>query len=101
MQLDKSQDSVLKSYESILSKQGPAGFYQGLTPLIIGNAFAYGVYFVAYEKLKGVLGVEVGSMVGIAKCSGLAGAIGTLLTNPFYVLQTRQSKENRPILQIT
>lgn len=36
-------------------------------------------------------------MISIIQCSGLAGAIGSLATNPFYVLQTRQSKENKPI----
>ena len=34
------------------------------------------------------------------KCSGLAGCIGSLATNPFYVLQTRQTKENKPMLSI-
>lgn len=39
-------------------------------------------------------------MLSIIKCSGLAGIIGSIATNPFYVLQTRQSKENKPVLSI-
>jgi hypothetical protein len=39
-------------------------------------------------------------MLSIVKCSGLAGCIGSLATNPFYVLQTRQTKENQPMLKI-
>lgn len=39
-------------------------------------------------------------MIGIVKCSGLAGIVGSLATNPFYVLQTRQSKENKPMIDI-
>ena len=39
-------------------------------------------------------------MISIIESSGLAGIIGSIFTNPFYVLQTRQSKENRKITQI-
>ena len=39
-------------------------------------------------------------MVRIMQSSGLAGAIGSIFTNPFYVLQTRQSKENKRVTQI-
>lgn len=65
--------------------------------MIIGNGLAYGIYFVSYEKLKNILHTDSKSMISIIKCSGLAGAIGSLATNPFYVLQTRQSKESKPI----
>ena len=37
-------------------------------------------------------------MLSIVKCSGLAGTIGSLATNPFYVLQTRQSKSDKTML---
>jgi hypothetical protein len=39
-------------------------------------------------------------MLSIVQCSGLAGCIGSLATNPFYVIQTRQTKENKPMLSI-
>lgn len=39
-------------------------------------------------------------MLSIVQCSGLAGCIGSLATNPFYVIQTRQTKENKPMLAI-
>jgi len=38
--------------------------------------------------------------LSIIQCSGLAGIIGSLFTNPFYVLQTRQSKEDVPVLTL-
>ena len=101
IQLDKDNESVAKSFDSIMTKQGVPGFYQGLSPLIIGNAFAYGIYFVAYEKLKIIIQPNQQSMMSIAQCSGLAGIIGSLMTNPFYVLQTRQSKENKPLVALT
>ena len=71
-----------------------------MTPLVIGNGLAYGIYFVVYEKLKAILHTDPNSMVSIIKCSGLAGIIGSIATNPFYVLQTRQSKENKPVFSI-
>lgn len=97
MQLNKEDGSALTNSKAILQKQGALGFYQGLSPLIIGNGLAYGIYFVAYEKLKNVLHTDSKSMLSIIQCSGLAGAIGSIATNPFYVLQTRQSKEDKPI----
>ena len=39
-------------------------------------------------------------MISVIESSGLAGAIGSIFTNPFYVLQTRQSKGNKKITQI-
>ena len=48
MQLNHENDSITKNFAAILSRQGFAGFYQGLSPLVIANALAYGIYFVSY-----------------------------------------------------
>ena len=48
MQLNKEDGSASTNFQNILNHQGPQGFYQGLSPLVIGNAIAYGIYFVAY-----------------------------------------------------
>jgi hypothetical protein len=100
MQLNHNNDSIVTNFFSIADRQGIYGFYQGLSPLVIGNGLAYGIYFVAYEKLKLILHTDSNSLLSIVQCSGLAGCIGSIATNPFYVLQTRQSKENKPILEI-
>lgn len=92
MQLNHEDDSIGNNFMAIVNRQGVTGFYQGLTPLVVGNGLAYGIYFVVYEKLKSVLHTDPNSMFSIVKCSGLAGIIGSIATNPFYVLQTRQSK---------
>ena len=92
MQLNKEDGSASTNFHNILSQQGPQGFYQGLSPLVIGNAIAYGIYFVSYEKLKIMLKTDSKSMISIIQSSGLAGSISCIFTNPFYVLQTRQSK---------
>jgi hypothetical protein len=48
MQLNHENDSITDNFITILSRQGIAGFYQGLSPLIIANGLAYGIYFVSY-----------------------------------------------------
>ena len=48
MQLNKEDGSFSTNLKSIIDKDGFKGFYQGLTPLIIGNGLAYGIYFVSY-----------------------------------------------------
>ena len=40
------------------------------------------------------------SMLSIIQSSGLAGSISCIFTNPFYVLQTRQSKENKTVVEL-
>jgi hypothetical protein len=48
MQLNHDNDSITENFKAILSRQGIAGFYQGLSPLVIANGLAYGIYFVSY-----------------------------------------------------
>jgi hypothetical protein len=48
MQLNHEDDSISNNFLAILNRQGPAGFYQGLSPLVIANGLAYGIYFVSY-----------------------------------------------------
>ena len=92
MQLNHQKATIYTHINNIVEKQGVEGFYQGISPLVIGNGLAYGIYFVAYQKLKLLLHTNPNDMMSIVKCSGIAGVIGSLATNPFYVLQTRQSR---------
>lgn len=39
-------------------------------------------------------------MLSIIQSSGIAGVISSLFTNPFYVLQTRQTREKKSLSQI-
>lgn len=48
MQLNHDNDSIVANFFTIADRQGIKGFYQGLTPLVVGNGLAYGIYFVAY-----------------------------------------------------
>ena len=100
MQLNHEDGSAVTNFNNILQQQGVYGFYRGVTPLVIGNCIAYGIYFVAYEKLKVLLHTDAKSMISIIQSSGLAGVISSVFTNPFYVLQTRQSKEGGSLAHI-
>lgn len=48
MQLNHEDGSVVTNFNNILQQQGIYGFYRGISPLVIGNGVAYGIYFVAY-----------------------------------------------------
>lgn len=48
MQLNHEDASISTNAQAIISRQGMAGFYQGLSPLVIANGLAYGIYFVVY-----------------------------------------------------
>jgi len=48
MQLNHEDGSIITNANAIVDRQGMAGFYQGLSPLVIANGLAYGIYFVAY-----------------------------------------------------
>lgn len=48
MQLNHDNDSIVANFFTIADRQGIKGFYQGLTPLVVGNGLAYGIYFVTY-----------------------------------------------------
>lgn len=101
MQLDRQDGSFRSSYDRILRKYGLSGFYQGASSLVLGNTFAYGIYFVVYERLKAhfKLGNEH-SLLKIPLCSGIAGCIGSIATNPFYVIQTRQTNTNKSFFAV-
>jgi hypothetical protein len=88
-------DSIAKIY----AKHGWTGFYTGLESLVIGNGLSYGVYFVIYEKCKNYLGFDGGSVLDTIKCSGIAGIGATLATNPFWVLQTKQTQKKGSLLE--
>lgn len=49
------------------------------------------MYFVTYAHAKRLLGFDPNSFLSIAKCSGLAGSVAAIATNPFWVLKTKQA----------
>jgi len=50
---------LLETIEKILEKEGIAGFYRGMTPLLIGNYISYGVYFFWYYVMNIFKGTNI------------------------------------------
>jgi solute carrier family 25 protein 33/36 len=77
--------------QRILKTEGPAGFFRGLPPTLIGIIPARSAYFYAYQQSKKALGpyLPEGSP-GNALISGIcAGICGNTLTNPIWMVRTR------------
>ncbi|KAL6073356.1 Peroxisomal nicotinamide adenine dinucleotide carrier [Balamuthia mandrillaris] len=79
----------------ILREQGVRGFYSGVAPALVGNAYAQGVYYYWYSLLRrlvegppGRKKRNVGTLVSLL-VGALAGAITVVFTNPFWVVTTR------------
>lgn len=90
--------SAFRVFRSIIRHEGIAGFYQGLTPAVIGSAVSWGGYFFLYEGFKNQLkerkrsrgdkSLELNSLdnFGMAVVSG---ACMVFLTNPVWLIKTR------------
>lgn len=63
----------------------------GLSSEIFGNGLSYAIYFVAYAQAKKVFNFDASSLKSMIQSSGSAGTVATILTNPFWVLKTKQA----------
>lgn len=63
-------------------------FYRGLTPNLVGNISAWGLYFSLYAEFKSVIQTSNAS-INYFTSSTLAGLSTSVLTNPIWVLKTR------------
>ncbi|KAG2733705.1 hypothetical protein G9P44_003230 [Scheffersomyces stipitis] len=63
-------------------------YYRGITPNLVGNISAWGLYFTLYSEFKS-LEFTSNPSVNYFSSSTLAGMSTSLLTNPLWVLKTR------------
>ncbi|KAM9996763.1 hypothetical protein ACTFIZ_001714 [Dictyostelium cf. discoideum] len=83
--------------KSILRNEGFKGFYQGVSPTILGNAVNWGVYFSIYRATNhwwnstDINGNQYQgpAWVGHSISAITAGVITTAIVNPFWVLKIR------------
>ncbi|KDE08552.1 hypothetical protein MVLG_01329 [Microbotryum lychnidis-dioicae p1A1 Lamole] len=75
----------------IASTAGFRGFYRGLGPTIIGYLPTWAIYFTVYDKIKSTMGRSRGNDDPISHivAAMVAGATGTIVTNPLWVVKTR------------
>ncbi|KAN0026593.1 hypothetical protein ACTFIV_007582 [Dictyostelium citrinum] len=83
--------------KSILRNEGFKGFYQGVSPTVLGNAVNWGVYFSVYRATNhwwnspDINGNQYQGppWVGHSVSAITAGVITTAIVNPFWVLKIR------------
>ncbi|SCV68152.1 BQ2448_273 [Microbotryum intermedium] len=82
---------VVGTFVHIASTAGFRGFYRGLGPTIIGYLPTWAIYFTVYDKIKSVMGRSRGNDDPISHivAAMVAGATGTVVTNPLWVVKTR------------
>ncbi|GAA5930159.1 uncharacterized protein JCM15063_004731 [Sporobolomyces koalae] len=71
--------------------EGFKGLYRGLGPTIIGYLPTWAIYFFVYDQAKGRLSRIRGPDDAVSHITAAmtAGASGTILTNPLWVVKTR------------
>ncbi|KAI9090037.1 mitochondrial carrier domain-containing protein [Phlyctochytrium arcticum] len=87
--------SQVQAFQKIMKEEGPKGLYSGINSAIFGIAITQFVYYYWYELVKA--GIEKGVAAGRALTIGenmltgaIAGAATASLTNPIWVVNTRQ-----------
>jgi len=75
----------------ILQQDGPAGFFRGLPPTLVGIIPSRSAYFYAYQRSKTALDplFPEGSPPNALISGLLAGIVGNTLTNPIWMVRTR------------
>ncbi|GAA6017016.1 hypothetical protein JCM11491_006130 [Sporobolomyces phaffii] len=82
---------LMGTFRHIWSHDGFRGLYRGLGPTVIGYLPTWAIYFFVYDQVKGRLSRIRGSDDAVAHITAAmtAGASGTILTNPLWVVKTR------------
>ncbi|ORY31219.1 mitochondrial carrier domain-containing protein [Naematelia encephala] len=93
----KGYEGVQRTITRIWQQSGARGFYRGLGPTLGGYLPTWGIYFTVYDEVKDRLGViletqehpQAGQAATHVVAAMTAGATGTILTNPLWVVKTR------------
>jgi len=94
LQVRSNYGGPIDTFFHVLREEGWTSLYAGLTPALIGNAYAQGVYYYWYAFFRamaeghGATKRPVGTLLSLL-IGALAGAITVIFTNPFWVVTTR------------
>ncbi|KAJ3005328.1 hypothetical protein HKX48_000737 [Thoreauomyces humboldtii] len=91
--------SQVEAFKKIMAAEGPKGFYAGIHSAVFGIAVTQYVYYYWYELVKAALerAAGAGRALTIAEnmlTGAIAGAATASLTNPIWVVNTRQVVKN-------
>jgi solute carrier family 25 folate transporter 32 len=109
----RSYTGFFNAATTIVRKEGGLALFQGITPNLVGNATAWGVYYCLYNTFKNHFHAEKRKLEEatspadavtrrtdlsygehFAAASG-AGVIGLAVTNPIWVVKTRMCLQSR------
>ena len=87
-------EGVRQTVARIWRQAGVRGFYRGLGPTLAGYLPTWGIYFTVYDLVKDRLGHLTprgsGGWSAVHLVAAMtAGATGTIMTNPLWVVKTR------------
>jgi len=77
----------------VAKKEGVKGLYAGITPSLIGNSVAWGLYFGCYRLFQ--LEKNTFSSFDQTRAATAAGIVTQLLTNPIWVVKNRMQLQQR------
>jgi hypothetical protein len=82
---------IYKSFTGMVKTDGWKSFYKGLKMAIIATVFSSGSYFFLYNLLKKIILSFTKTLTKrhIALMTAIAGALSSVITNPFWFLNTR------------
>ena len=91
IQLLEAKGHPVEIAKKIMQQDGPAGFFRGLTPTLVGIIPSRSAYFYAYQRTKKFLAPRLpeGSPGNALVAGFMAGIIGNTLTNPIWMVRTR------------
>ena len=89
-----SSKTLFGYLKEIIKKEGPLSLYKGLNTGLIATVLGFAIYFFWYRfwsiLVKKIRGREELSMIDTAIVTSIAGTINTVLTNPIWLVNTRQ-----------
>ena len=96
----KGRLGSLRIIRGVIKHEGFSGFYQGLTPALVGSAVSWGGFFFVYEGLKTELRRRKINTVGVSRDKDLSsfdnfilacasGGVMVGLTNPLWLIKLR------------
>ena len=68
--------SLTSAVSTILKEEGASGLYRGLSPNLIGNGLAWGLYFFSYDIIHCICRIQFFHLQ-ISKCKTVFGGRGT------------------------
>jgi solute carrier family 25 protein 33/36 len=90
-QLLQQKGHPIEIAKAIMKQDGPAGFFRGLPPTLIGIIPSRSAYFYVYHQVRKKLSPRFpeGSPGNALVAGFLAGLAGNTLTNPIWMVRTR------------